>query len=419
MFTARVISPSHFKRRGRGCRLQPANTLPQHPLILTSLPYHSTSSHRLTAASLPPLPIVCSCGMTAINVTNVVVLNNPAPFTDPFEFEITFECYPPGLQEELEWKLIYVGSAEDEGRDQELDSVLVGPVSIGRNKFVFTAPAPDCSLIPDKDVMEVTVILLTALYREKEFIRIGYYVNTEYPEREAALRADWEDYRSRLEDRFKKEQQVAQHKLDLQAWRLAHPTAAAASASASAAPSASPSASPPPVSPSTPPPAFEPIELPPIPALPPIRPAVLQRSILANAPRVTRFQIAWDDAVTAGRMDRFVMDEGDEKKAKEAEERIVRGEEREGADEQADDDDGDDRGGPSKRRRLDGQQVEAKHEAGGGKEEKAVAQEEVDEEDEDEEDDDDDDVVDALSDNDEVTEEKRSTAAAVAPASSH
>ncbi len=38
---------------------------------------------------------------------------------------------------ELEWKLVYVGSAEDEKYDQELDSVLVGPVSIGRNKFVF------------------------------------------------------------------------------------------------------------------------------------------------------------------------------------------------------------------------------------------------------------------------------------------
>jgi hypothetical protein len=55
---------------------------------------------------------------------------------------------------ELEWKLTYVGSAADEKLDQgtfvcfmcclltftnlsELDSVLVGPVNVGRSKFVF------------------------------------------------------------------------------------------------------------------------------------------------------------------------------------------------------------------------------------------------------------------------------------------
>jgi hypothetical protein len=38
---------------------------------------------------------------------------------------------------ELEWKIVYVGSAEDEKHDQTLDSVLVGPVQLGCNKFVF------------------------------------------------------------------------------------------------------------------------------------------------------------------------------------------------------------------------------------------------------------------------------------------
>lgn len=75
---------------------------------------------------------------------------------------------------------MYVGSAEDEKYDQELDSVLVGPVVVGKNKFVFQAPAPDPSLIPAKDVMEVTVLLLTASYKDREFIRVGYYVNNDY-----------------------------------------------------------------------------------------------------------------------------------------------------------------------------------------------------------------------------------------------
>ena len=38
---------------------------------------------------------------------------------------------------DLEWKLIYVGSAEDEKYDQVLESVMVGPVNIGNYRFVF------------------------------------------------------------------------------------------------------------------------------------------------------------------------------------------------------------------------------------------------------------------------------------------
>ena len=38
---------------------------------------------------------------------------------------------------DLEWKIIYVGSAESEEFDQVLDTVLVGPLVGGRHKFVF------------------------------------------------------------------------------------------------------------------------------------------------------------------------------------------------------------------------------------------------------------------------------------------
>jgi hypothetical protein len=36
--------------------------------------------------------------------------------------------------------------------------------------------APDVSLIPAKDLLGVTVVLLTCAYRGQEFIRVGYYV---------------------------------------------------------------------------------------------------------------------------------------------------------------------------------------------------------------------------------------------------
>jgi len=117
-----------------------------------------------------------------VQLNNVQVLDNPATFTSDFKFLITFDCVDPGLKEELEWKLIYVGSADCEDNDQELDSILVGPVRVGKNRFTFEAPAPDPSRIPESDLLDVTVVLLTCSYKEQEFIRIGYYVHNEYSE---------------------------------------------------------------------------------------------------------------------------------------------------------------------------------------------------------------------------------------------
>jgi histone chaperone ASF1 len=35
-------------------------------------------------------------------------------------------------------------------------------------------------LLPKADLLEVTVVLLSCLYNDKEFVRVGYYVNNEY-----------------------------------------------------------------------------------------------------------------------------------------------------------------------------------------------------------------------------------------------
>ena len=73
--------------------------------------------------------------MAKVHVCNVVVLDNPSHFKNPFQFEITFECIEvqsswgkqsvywcnsiqQDLPEDLEWKIIYVGSAESEEYDQ-------------------------------------------------------------------------------------------------------------------------------------------------------------------------------------------------------------------------------------------------------------------------------------------------------------
>ncbi|GAA5878313.1 hypothetical protein JCM8547_006231 [Rhodosporidiobolus lusitaniae] len=126
--------------------------------------------------------------MSIVNISDVTVLNNPAPFTEPYSFKITFECMAP-LQDDLEWKLTYVGSAESDSFDQELDTCMVGPVPVGVNSFEFEAAPPLPSRIPASDLVGVTVILLTCAYNDQEFVRIGYYVNTEYGD--AALKAQY------------------------------------------------------------------------------------------------------------------------------------------------------------------------------------------------------------------------------------
>ncbi|KAK5661713.1 hypothetical protein OQA88_9813 [Cercophora sp. LCS_1] len=121
--------------------------------------------------------------MSVVSLLGVNVMNNPARFTDKYLFEITFECLEQ-LEKDLEWKLTYVGSAQSDNYDQELDSLLVGPIPVGVNKFVFEADPPDTKRIPIDELLGVTVILLTCAYDGREFVRVGYYVNNEYDEEE-------------------------------------------------------------------------------------------------------------------------------------------------------------------------------------------------------------------------------------------
>lgn len=121
--------------------------------------------------------------MAKVNVCDVEVLDNPSTFFDKFKFRITFECHEP-LEDDLEWKVVYVGSAYNSSLDQTLDSILVGPVPVGRHQFVFEVNAPDPKKILPEDLVGVTVVLIQALYHEQEFIRIGYYVNNEYKSEE-------------------------------------------------------------------------------------------------------------------------------------------------------------------------------------------------------------------------------------------
>lgn len=54
------------------------------------------------------------------------------------------------------------------------------------NKFAFTADPPDLTKIPDTEILGVTVVLLSCAYDDREFVRVGYYVNNEYTDESLA-----------------------------------------------------------------------------------------------------------------------------------------------------------------------------------------------------------------------------------------
>jgi histone chaperone ASF1 len=75
---------------------------------------------------------------------------------------------------------VYVGNPEDSKGDQVLEEVMVGPVSVGINRFVLQADAPNPQIINNCDLIGVTVILISCSYLDRKFVQIGYYLNNEY-----------------------------------------------------------------------------------------------------------------------------------------------------------------------------------------------------------------------------------------------
>jgi histone chaperone ASF1 len=117
--------------------------------------------------------------MASIQVHNVALQQNPDRYTADFNFHIRFDALED-IPDDLNWKLVYVGSGESDKHDQVLEDVVVGPILRGPNEFCLTAPAPDPSKIPATELLGVTVLLLVCEYQDQEFIRVGYYVNTDY-----------------------------------------------------------------------------------------------------------------------------------------------------------------------------------------------------------------------------------------------
>jgi len=118
--------------------------------------------------------------MSNINISNLIVRNNPSPFLAPFCFSVTFECLQP-IKEEVEWKVIYVGSPKDEKYDQVIDTFSIGPFPEGGiMQFDIESSPPDYSKIPEEDLLGVSAIIHSVSYEKQEFFRVGYFVYNNY-----------------------------------------------------------------------------------------------------------------------------------------------------------------------------------------------------------------------------------------------
>lgn len=235
-------------------------------------------------------------------------MDNPTCFLNPFQFEITFECLQEledgtlavgrsiatgfldsmpirlfsssfltvilflAFEIDLEWKVLYVGSAHDSHQDQVLDEILVGPVPVGLNKFVLQADPPDPAKLPPDEVLGVTVVLVTCSYREKEFVRVGFYVNNEY------LHPDYIGTATT-------QQPPA---VDAPALGNGDGESGAMDATTTENPANAPAAG-----------DAAPAAEKPLPVYPDLEMTYVQRHILADKPRITKFPISWGNEPVA------------------------------------------------------------------------------------------------------------------------
>jgi histone chaperone ASF1 len=161
--------------------------------------------------------------MSIINITDITVLSTTARFADPYRFKITFECIAelkdgtliaarlrdcikvifdtpqisngssftsaprrtPAMIRNLTraWSVQFPSASTASSSRYGVHT----PASRALYSRHTQATAPLPSQIPPSDLIGVTVILLTASYADQEFVRVGYYVNTEYETEELKL----------------------------------------------------------------------------------------------------------------------------------------------------------------------------------------------------------------------------------------
>lgn len=137
--------------------------------------------------------------MSLVTIKEIKITSVDSRIDDPLEFKITFHCLK-NFEDSLEWKVVYVGSPESESFDQTLGCIGVGPVPEGLNQFVFETKPPNIDLIQKEDVIGVTIILITCSYMKQEFLRVGYYVDVYFRDKEKIEESLNQDFIPKAED---------------------------------------------------------------------------------------------------------------------------------------------------------------------------------------------------------------------------
>ena len=118
-----------------------------------------------------------------VRVTNVDIDNPEAAFTEGYSINIAFEVMEP-LSKDIIWKVIYIGHPDKEEYDQVLEDIEMPVTSTASFKFNVTTEAPNIAMIPKSEMLGVTALLVSCEYDNKEFFRVGYYVNSYYTDPE-------------------------------------------------------------------------------------------------------------------------------------------------------------------------------------------------------------------------------------------
>jgi histone chaperone ASF1 len=119
--------------------------------------------------------------MNLIEILSVKIKNNFSTIDNSFIFEIYYEVKKIFAQD-FEIKIIYVISPLDEKKDQELDVFFIAAKKLGKFKMTLNIRPPDYNNINFEDIIGNTIILMKFCYKNKEFIRLGYFINNQVKE---------------------------------------------------------------------------------------------------------------------------------------------------------------------------------------------------------------------------------------------
>ena len=124
--------------------------------------------------------------MSKIRVTNICIPEVKSSFDTPIKVNIEFEALAP-LAQDLNWKIIYIGSANSCKHDQILESFSFPVKKLGGYSFNVDVSPPDHKLVPSfDDLLGATLLMISAVYNEKEFFRCSYFVYNNFENEQIA-----------------------------------------------------------------------------------------------------------------------------------------------------------------------------------------------------------------------------------------